>query len=88
MTAMSRIAAALLIAAAALALDAGLLRGASAAEAGALRAARPLPPAQEVMAEPGRTARILSLVLCLEALRQAPELLAPPKRQAAASPKV
>jgi hypothetical protein len=64
MAAMSRIASALLIAAAVLALNAGMVRDAFAAQ--------PVEPAARVETMPSRSAKVLSLLVILESLRQAP----------------
>ena len=73
---MHRIATALLITAAVLALNGGMLRGAFAEE----MAARSPPPRLDV-AQPvaARSAKVLSLLLILESLRQAPVSLDQPK---------
>ncbi|MBI4921752.1 MAG: hypothetical protein HY834_08380 [Devosia nanyangense] len=73
---MNRIAAALLITVAVLALNAGTLREAFAGEAMArLPAALPA----SLMPAPVRSTKVLSLLLILEALRQAPVSLDPQK---------
>jgi hypothetical protein len=64
MAAMSRIASALLIAAAVLALNAGMLRDAF--------AGAPVAPATRAETVPTRGAKVLSLLVILESLRQAP----------------
>ncbi len=66
---MHRIATAMLIAAAVLALNAGLLRDAFAAET---MARSPVQIADLAQPMPVRTAKVLSLLLILESLRQAP----------------
>jgi hypothetical protein len=69
---MDRLAAGVLIAGVALALNAGML-GETFADAG-LRAEGPPPPVA-ALPDQMRTGSILSLLVCLEALRAAPELI-------------
>ena len=71
---MNRLATGMVIALAALAIDGGLLREVLAAETGKLTAAlsSPIP-----VASGHRSERVLSLVLALEALRAAPEVMEP-----------
>ena len=73
---MPRIAAALLIVAAVLALNSGLMGGAFARDM-----VGTAPPVQPPVAEPGlpKSTKILSLLLVLESLRQAPVDLTAPK---------
>lgn len=73
---MHRIAAAMLIAAAVLALNGSMLREAFAGDG----SARPAPPAIDVSRPAGpRNATVLSLLIVLETLRQAPIALDPHK---------
>jgi hypothetical protein len=78
---MTRIATAVLIVVAVLAFNGGLLRGALAEDTSITRqlmvTAVKAPPQADRCET--RSARVLSLLLCLEALRQAPQALTPAK---------
>ena len=74
---MDRLAAAILIAAAVLAMNGGMLRDVIADECRSVRS--PRRSRKSLSAGPGRSERVLSLLLTLEALRAAPALLDTPE---------
>ncbi len=77
---MDRLAAAILIALAALAMNGGLVRNAIAADAGPqLRLAVEAPPSLHSPRPASRSERVMSLLIALEALRASPGLLDTPK---------
>ena len=80
-TKMDRIATAVMIALAALVMQAGLTKGVLADSAGMRLAAAPAAQSSSPAPATGtlRSERVLSLLLTLEALRTAPDLLDPPK---------